>query len=317
MEKCDYSLSQFITLYPNLKIPLKIDLALQMSQGLLYFHDKNLIHKDVKPNNFLLKIITEDRWIIKLADLGFSKRLMDSSSKITSKLDCDALTWVAPELFRPPYHFFSASDVWASGCVIYFLFSKGKHPFNSQDKKKLTREKMNLIMAKYYDQTELDHADIQQRLGTMIEDMIDNDHNNRPTMKEVTSQLMQLCNWQNPTLGLSGSNQPRRVGQIEYDDSKVLGEGSQSTIVFEGTFFSVGTFKKITTRPCAVKRIMKEKGGQEIDEINKKKIEEIKTLIELSKNGTTTTILSVIQYYGFEENDDFWYIIKLPFNFFY
>jgi serine/threonine protein kinase len=316
MEKCDYSLSQFITLYPNLKIPLKIDLALQMNQGLLYLHDKNLIHKDVKPNNFLLKIITEDKWIIKLADLGFSKRLMDSSSKITSKLDCDALTWVAPELFRPPYHFFSASDVWASGCVIYFLFSKGKHPFDSQDKKKLTREKMNLIMAKYYDQTELDHADIQQRLGTMIEDMIDNDHNNRPTMKEVTSQLMQLCNCQNPTLGLSGSNQPRRVGQIEYDDSKVLGEGNQSTIVFEGTFFSVGTFKKITTRPCAVKRIMKEKGGQEIDEINKKKIEEIKTLIELTKNGTTTTILHVIQCYGFEENNDFWYIIKLPFIFF-
>lgn len=140
MEKCDYSLSQFITLYPNLKIPLKIDLTLQMSQGLLYLHEKNFIHKDVKPNNFLLKIITEDKWIIKLADLGFSKRLMDSSSKITSKLDCDALTWVAPELFHPPYHFFSASDVWASGCVIYFLFSKGKHPFDSQDKKKLRND---------------------------------------------------------------------------------------------------------------------------------------------------------------------------------
>ena len=319
MEKCDHSLSQFVpNHFSSLKIQQKVDLALQMSQGLMYVHDnKNLIHKDVKPNNFLLNIINEDKIVVKLTDLGFSKRLMDLPSKITSKSDNDALTWIAPELFSPPYHFLSASDVWAFGCVIYFLFSGGKHPFDapSASKKNLSerrasKKNFNLLALEQNENTDQITADIHQRLRALIVTMIDNEPNNRPTIKEVTNQLRQLCNWENQALnnGLNEFNQPRKVGQIEYNDSKVLGEGSQSTSVFEGTFFSVGAFKKITARPCAVKRTIKDKGGEEIDENNKKKKEEIKTLIKLSQHdGISTTNLPIIRCYGFEENDDFWY----------
>ena len=319
MEFCDFSLTRFIGEFPDIKMSLKIDLAIQMSQGIIYLHDKGYTHKDIKPNNFLLKTISKSRGklTIKLADVGLSKRLMDSPIKLTSKLDNEAQIWLAPELFNHPYHFVQASDVWAFGCVIFYSFTRGKHPFDNPGKNTLTerrasKKKFSLTALENADLTQID-SDIHQRLQLLISPMIDSEPSSRPVMKEVLNQLSNLENSNKQSVnaaGSSGSNQPRKEGRIEYIDTEVLGEGSQLSVVFDGTFTDVTSGKKLITRPCAVKRVIKDKGGKESEECNKLKLAEITTQIELSKNTRSvlfsTALLPIVRCYGFEENSDFW-----------
>ncbi len=115
--------------------PLSTNEALQMiedlSHGLAYAHQQNLIHSDFKPGNcFLLNDGT-----VKLLDFGIARASSKSEEeKENTMFDPGKLSAVTPayatiEMFAgmdPD----PRDDIYGLACVAYQLLSGGRHPFN-------------------------------------------------------------------------------------------------------------------------------------------------------------------------------------------
>ncbi|CAG8456351.1 9111_t:CDS:10 [Diversispora eburnea] len=100
----------------------------QISCGLKYIHQNNVIHRDIKPENILFGQTGE----LKLADFGYATYVPDSSSFKPTAL-CGTLDYFAPEmLMRIPYN--EKVDIWSLGILCYELLV-GVPPYESWDYK--------------------------------------------------------------------------------------------------------------------------------------------------------------------------------------
>ncbi len=106
----------------------KLQWALQMTLGLAYLHEKNIIHGDLKPANMLLT--TENRLV--LADFGLSSLGEKRSKRGTA-------SYMAPELLQETSEVFvgntKASDIYSLGVVLWELEANSR-PWAGIDKGK-------------------------------------------------------------------------------------------------------------------------------------------------------------------------------------
>lgn len=87
---------------------------LDISEGLKEIHSKNIIHKDIKPDNLFLT----NKGIIKIGDFGISRQLYNSRDFANT---CNGpLLYMAPEEIEKQ-HYNTKVDIWALGCVIHEL----------------------------------------------------------------------------------------------------------------------------------------------------------------------------------------------------
>eukprot|EP00927_Polykrikos_kofoidii_P060243 TRINITY_DN55276_c0_g1_i1.p1 TRINITY_DN55276_c0_g1~~TRINITY_DN55276_c0_g1_i1.p1 ORF type:complete len:534 (-),score=88.36 TRINITY_DN55276_c0_g1_i1:53-1597(-) len=100
------------------------DAAELMHQMLLatnHLHSHNIVHRDMKLENFLFE--SEECKFLKLIDFGFSK-FWDRNTKMQKS--CGTLAYVAPEVIAGSYT--SQCDMWSLG-VIVFILLVGYMPF--------------------------------------------------------------------------------------------------------------------------------------------------------------------------------------------
>ncbi|KAJ3256391.1 camp-dependent protein kinase catalytic subunit [Boothiomyces macroporosus] len=87
-----------------------------------YLHSMKVVYRDLKPENILL----DSTGHIKLADFGFAKRLITTTSSF-----CGTPDYIAAEIVASkPYSF--TVDWWSLGVLIFELIS-GKTPFRADD----------------------------------------------------------------------------------------------------------------------------------------------------------------------------------------
>mmetsp|Transcript_15717 Transcript_15717/g.24880 ORF Transcript_15717/g.24880 Transcript_15717/m.24880 type:complete len:1235 (-) Transcript_15717:280-3984(-) len=94
-------------------------LAKQLLTGLDYLHKQKILHRDIKPDNFLASSDGQ----VKLADFGLAQQT-DENGFCKTKLG--TIMYLSPELTQEQDASFPA-DVWAFGLSMYYC-AVGKHP---------------------------------------------------------------------------------------------------------------------------------------------------------------------------------------------
>lgn len=130
----------------------KIDLFEQIMQGIAFLHSVHLVHRDLKPQNILIKFKSESGPVLQpqvlISDFGLSRRLVETESSFHATAASGTLGWRAPELIfneesaafqqsvTGPLKIGRSVDIFAAGLVLFYLLTGGEHAFGP----KLLRE---------------------------------------------------------------------------------------------------------------------------------------------------------------------------------
>ena len=75
------TLEKLIKRSGRLDVKLALEIATQVSAGLAAVHEQNLIHRDIKPTNIMVRLKEERGVTAKIIDLGLAKTLDESASE--------------------------------------------------------------------------------------------------------------------------------------------------------------------------------------------------------------------------------------------
>ncbi|KNC83657.1 IRE protein kinase, partial [Sphaeroforma arctica JP610] len=122
LELCKGSLADVVSRKFDTGLTNK-DIMKDMMNGLVHLHSLNIVHRDIKPGNVLVS--SENRILI--SDFGLCKKLPDDKSSYATQVS-GTQGWIAPE-FLIHGRMTRAVDIFAAGCVLFYLVSEGCHPF--------------------------------------------------------------------------------------------------------------------------------------------------------------------------------------------
>ena len=142
MELCDSNLLDLLLKKgkEGFSIEEIYEIMSQLNNGLKIMRENKIIHRDLKLENILIKNKDNNKYIIKIADYGISKRL-NSLSKNYCNTNVGTLEYMAPEILKGE-SYNDKCDLWSIGIIIYKL-KFIKSPFNGQTENALIKNISN------------------------------------------------------------------------------------------------------------------------------------------------------------------------------
>ncbi len=198
-------------------------MAEQLLHALDYLHQKNITHRDVKPDNILIQ--SQQPFVVKLTDFGLSK--MVDNDQTFLRTFCGTLLYCAPEVYseyrdydehgrrniryrqrRPPpgQRYNHAVDIWSLGGVLFYALT-GRPPYSFRTGISYS-ELLHMIMTQKLDTSPLERANVSPDGFDFLRQMLQKRPENRATAQDLLAH---------PWLGGTGI-----VGSIassqSYDD---------------------------------------------------------------------------------------------------
>lgn len=164
----------------------------QLICGLKYWHEHNIIHRDLKLGNLLL---SRDRKLIKLGDFGLSSRLEYKEQR--RRTIWGTPNYIAPEIISAKTTHSFEVDVWSLGIIIYILLF-GSAPFGA----KVIKETYRKIKQGEYKFPS--HPKVSDEARNLITQMLKNDSSKRITLDELNEHPFVTKN--GTILGMSTNN---------------------------------------------------------------------------------------------------------------
>ena len=123
MEKARFDIDAVIN---NITIFHRPFIIQQILNGLSFIHEKNIAHRDIKPQNILLF----ENNHVKICDFGLAS--LNCLSGKTHSENVVSLWYRAPEVILNPGKYDLSVDIWSVGVILLEMILKDKFPFNSK-----------------------------------------------------------------------------------------------------------------------------------------------------------------------------------------
>jgi serine/threonine protein kinase len=158
------------------------EILTEAAAGLAHLHEKGWVHRDIKPDNFLLS----DDNVVKLIDFNLARKPVGALGKLfamKSKVQ-GTHSYMAPEQIRGQA-LDARADVYSFGCVLHEFFS-GKPPFTANSPTELLQRHLT---SKPPDLTVVD-KNFTPEFAKYVQSMMSKDPGSRPdSMKDVMMEI--------------------------------------------------------------------------------------------------------------------------------
>jgi serine/threonine-protein kinase len=157
------SLQRWLKHRGKFNVPDALYIILACARGLQHAHERDLIHRDIKPDNVLLT----REGVVKLSDLGMAKLLDEEMSLTQTGFGVGTPAYMSLEQARNSKEADQRCDIYALGCLLYCLLT-GQPPF-------LGATLVELIQAKeagMFRPARRSNPDVPSRLDLIIHKMV-------------------------------------------------------------------------------------------------------------------------------------------------
>lgn len=135
------------------------DVLLQSTTAVNFIHGKDLIHRNLHPDNFLISCVDaiDEIFIIKLTDFEDSKDREEPLTQKTKRSSGIQGCWAAPEscvgssnVTQPKFDIpaLKKIDSFIIGLFYFFVLSEGNHPFGKGERQIVNIKNKNYIVYK-------------------------------------------------------------------------------------------------------------------------------------------------------------------------
>ncbi|HNN97937.1 MAG TPA: protein kinase, partial [Pseudomonadota bacterium] len=214
----------------SLAIPDALRIARQIASALQAAHSRQVVHRDLKPDNIMLVSDPEmpggER--VKLLDFGVAKlaETLNAEPMLTrSDMLMGTPTYMAPEQCRGAKHVTDRSDVYSLGVILYQLIA-GLPPF--------TGETVGELIAMHLTDTEPQLAELipglDPAIAQLVHAMLRKKPAERPSVEEVAVELKRLLLDVSQAEGLSPGQVRRLVSESAIPLMPLLSPEAQDLV---------------------------------------------------------------------------------------
>lgn len=165
--------------YGKLPWPKVIEYGLQMCRALAYSHERGVVHRDIKPGNFLIAANGQ----LKLSDFGLASVI--ASRKITAAgKTMGTYRYMAPEQIRGKTEI--KSDLYALGCVLFEMLT-GRPPFDGDTPAEILQKHMREPPP----QVRAFALDCPPALESIVLDLLEKEPERRPSGAEEVARCLE------------------------------------------------------------------------------------------------------------------------------
>ncbi len=233
------TLDQIISL-KKLSINKILDITIQICEGMIEAHSKQIIHRDIKPANLMVN----QKGSVKVLDFGLAKFRDESIMKKKDMIDSTHFTekgiimgtvcYMSPEQARGE-HLEPSSDIFSFGVVVYEML-EGINPFQDKDHISTLYNVINRDVQFF--------RDIPDQLKQMVRCALEKKPGDRLTdFKSIKENLEQIR--EDYILQAESKNIDFKTEIIDTQDQNKLMKGIQRTSDQEGLGDIVYRIKKI------------------------------------------------------------------------